>query len=178
MRFQVPIDIYNQVLNVVVIDTNFTTAQFVKEFGLSKGYISEIKNSEAMFLILGKKNQNKDEILFLIFKKKRILKNTLSENINTISHECFHFVHYLLDFMGSKLDSNSEECYAYLMGFVTEKVFDIIYDNVIITAIHNDDDDLYQDNGYTLSEINQMETPPPNFPIDKDNKKNNDSREN
>ena len=49
----------------------------------------------------------------------------------TISHEIFHAASCLLRKRGMKLSSSSEEAYAYLIDWMTDKVYDIIKKNKI-----------------------------------------------
>jgi hypothetical protein len=41
----------------------------------------------------------------------------------TVSHEIFHMAHSLLSGVGMKLSDDSEEAYAYLIGYVTEQFY-------------------------------------------------------
>lgn len=43
-------------------------------------------------------------------------------NTNTICHEAFHVTYEVLKSAGMKLGGKSEEAYAYLIGFVAEKI--------------------------------------------------------
>lgn len=42
---------------------------------------------------------------------------------NTVAHEVFHAVHAILREKGLKLTNASEEAYAYLTGYITEKLW-------------------------------------------------------
>ena len=42
---------------------------------------------------------------------------------NTITHELFHVVHMLLQQKGLKLTDDSQEAYAYLIGYLTEEIY-------------------------------------------------------
>ncbi len=57
---------------------------------------------------------------FLI--RLKINKNT-SKFRATVNHEIFHVVHSLLSGIGMKLTDDSEEAYAYLIGYVTEQFY-------------------------------------------------------
>lgn len=41
----------------------------------------------------------------------------------TVNHEIFHVVHDLLDGIGIKLSNDSEEAYAYVIGYLTEQFY-------------------------------------------------------
>lgn len=43
---------------------------------------------------------------------------------NTIPHEVFHAVHMYLDFLGMELTNESQEAYAYLTGYLNQKIFE------------------------------------------------------
>ena len=43
-----------------------------------------------------------------------------------LGHECFHAVTHLIDSIGMYLDDSSEEAYAYLYGYLFQKIFDIL----------------------------------------------------
>lgn len=47
--------------------------------------------------------------------------NTL---FNTITHEVFHAVHMCLDYLGMSLTNESQEAYAYLTGYLNQKIFE------------------------------------------------------
>lgn len=43
-------------------------------------------------------------------------------NPGTIAHEAFHATYSILDYVGAKLSDDSEECFAYLLDFITQKI--------------------------------------------------------
>ncbi len=43
-------------------------------------------------------------------------------NAGVISHECFHIVHHIMKNIGARLTDDSEECYAYLLSLISDKV--------------------------------------------------------
>ena len=52
-----------------------------------------------------------------------------SDNYGTLSHEIFHYATGLMWKIGMELViEKSDEAYAYLVGYITEKVFDMIRD--------------------------------------------------
>lgn len=56
------------------------------------------------------------------------LKNIPSnlEDINTLTHEAFHITVYLLEGKGVKFDINNHEQYAYLNGYINQKIFETL----------------------------------------------------
>lgn len=47
----------------------------------------------------------------------------------TIAHEVFHSASFVLDLVGIKLDiDKNDEAYAYLIGFITDKIYEGIYE--------------------------------------------------
>ena len=55
---------------------------------------------------------------------------THKSEIGTISHECCHAVNKIFDHIGYRLDMDNDEAYAYLLGWVTQTVYDIWYKEV------------------------------------------------
>lgn len=50
---------------------------------------------------------------------------TTSKDYGILAHEIFHIVTFVLDRVGMSLDINtSDEAYAYLTGYLTEKIYD------------------------------------------------------
>lgn len=49
----------------------------------------------------------------------------------TLAHEIFHAVEFVLRICGMKVSSTSHEAYAYLVGYITEKVLDLIQDECV-----------------------------------------------
>jgi len=62
--------------------------------------------------------EGSDGIINLVIRPK--------SDINTITHEAFHITTGILSDAGLKLCDNSEEAYAYLIGFICEKICDTI----------------------------------------------------
>ena len=52
----------------------------------------------------------------------------LSEDagVNTIAHECFHATMHMLRLKGAKYSHKSEECFAYFLGYLVEKVHNVM----------------------------------------------------
>ncbi len=47
-----------------------------------------------------------------------------SEARGSLAHEIFHAVKWLFDFLGIYLDDNSEEVWAYQVGYITEQIYE------------------------------------------------------
>ncbi len=46
------------------------------------------------------------------------------EDYGTLQHEIFHAVYQILKSIGMSLSDDSEEAYAYLIGYLTEKIYE------------------------------------------------------
>jgi len=68
-------------------------------------------------LILTKEDGSKYESIFLWLG---------DTSHNTIAHEVFHVTSEILRSRSTKLNNNTEETYAYLCGYITEKIYEII----------------------------------------------------
>lgn len=47
---------------------------------------------------------------------------TVADYLNTLTHEIFHAVFYILEHRGLKLTVDSQEAYAYLSGYIMEQI--------------------------------------------------------
>ena len=54
-----------------------------------------------------------------------------TEDKGTLAHEIFHVVCYIMEKVGIILCHESDEAYAYLIGYITKKVYDILKDKKI-----------------------------------------------
>jgi hypothetical protein len=45
-------------------------------------------------------------------------------DVNTIAHEAFHVVEALMEYIGCKLTNSSSEPWAYLLGYIVEKIME------------------------------------------------------
>lgn len=50
---------------------------------------------------------------------------TRKSTIGTITHECSHVVNRIFDHIGYSLDMKNDEAHAYLLEWITQKVYDI-----------------------------------------------------
>lgn len=53
----------------------------------------------------------------------------MSSDKNIISHEIFHITHRMLEYVGHKFSTDNSEVPALLNGYLTEIIFNMIYDN-------------------------------------------------
>lgn len=49
-----------------------------------------------------------------------------TDDKGTIAHEIFHIAYYIMERVGISLCHESDEAYAYLIGYITNKVEDIL----------------------------------------------------
>lgn len=102
MKFTVPI--YDRDIRIVVCEDIKTSLEFIlyKEFDGEEHWI------EATVL-----EDNKGYINIIIKP---------NASINTICHEALHVVSFILSHAGMKFCEKSEEGYAYLIGYIAEKI--------------------------------------------------------
>lgn len=48
---------------------------------------------------------------------------TTPENMGVLAHEIFHAVELIMDHIGMKLTSDTSEAFAYLVGYITKKIY-------------------------------------------------------
>ena len=99
---KIKIPIYGRQLRIVICD-NIQTG--LKKLGLEVFDGEEVEASVV---------EDQDGIINLVISP--------DADINTICHESFHIANGILDDAGMKLCDNSEEAYAYLIGWVSEIV--------------------------------------------------------
>lgn len=83
------------------------------------------KDIQSGFKKLGLEDVNGDELEASVVEDDNGVINLIirpDADINTICHESFHIANGVLDDAGMKLCDNSEEAYAYLVGWVAEQV--------------------------------------------------------
>lgn len=59
-----------------------------------------------------------------MFKSGQTCVRFVKDNEGLIAHEVFHAVCALMEHIGAKLNRDSEECYAYLIGYITRKIYE------------------------------------------------------
>ena len=85
-----------------------------KKFGVSEGSLFEHS------LKLGQCTQFKNGQVLV--RMPNIPKTP--KDYNTLQHEIFHATTNIMNHIGSKLDEESEEPWAYFIGFLTQKVYE------------------------------------------------------
>lgn len=109
----IEIPIYKAVINVAV---DKTCADAIGLGELMEEYFGHFKaESENWF---GAYLNNPEANLYCIVLAKDV-------TINTISHECFHAVMHIMKEKGIVYSAKSEECFAYVLGWLVEKVLDV-----------------------------------------------------
>lgn len=100
-KVRVKVPIYERTLLIIVTDS--VDAELKEAAGEADGW-----PAEASVLV-----NNHGEIVIIIRP---------DANTNTICHETFHVVYEILKTAGVRLSSKSEEAFAYLCGFISEKI--------------------------------------------------------
>ena len=102
MKFNVPI--YDRDIRIVVCEDIRTSLEFIsyKEFDGEEDWVEAtvIEDNKGFINIVIKPNAS----------------------INTICHESLHVVSFILSHAGMKFSEKSEEGYAYLIGYIAEKI--------------------------------------------------------
>ena len=84
--------------------------------------VERSKTSAAVWQMENKQGRCESIIDFKLKLKKD------SFSMNTIAHECQHVTFDIMEYIGMELDyKTNHEAFCYLMGHVTEKVYEIIY---------------------------------------------------
>lgn len=116
------IPIYGWDVPLVFFPTEKTFTAYVNKLGISetsKQYIiSEYKKRMWMDAILFKVSEG----CLMVFHR-RMLKDTVPNCMGTIAHEAFHLTCEILHKSGVKLTDDSEEAFAYLLGFITHGIY-------------------------------------------------------
>jgi hypothetical protein len=99
---KIKIPIYGRELRIVIADNVQT--------GLKKLGLDEFEGDEVEACVV----EDEDGVINLVIQP--------DAGVNTIAHEAFHIANGVLDDVGMKLCENSEEGYAYLIGWVAEQI--------------------------------------------------------
>ena len=118
-NFIIPFIIYPFDVMVSVNQTDDELLKSVKQFGLNRNDISEILNLhetvKARTLMLLTTNQT-----FIRLKSKP----KKASEYGTLQHEIFHAIDFIFRKIGISLSADSDEAYAYLIGYLTEKIYE------------------------------------------------------
>lgn len=101
---------YDSMVKALKEDGEFFTKEFVEHIESNKSTIEPVTNGAITVT-------NGFESLIILGKQTDYLNFH-----NSLSHEVFHTVHATLKRKGFKLTNASEEAYAYLTGWITEKI--------------------------------------------------------
>lgn len=119
INFLVPLQVYPFDIMVSIDQTDEQLLKSVKKYGINSNDIEEIinlpKTVKGRTLIIYGTNQT---FIRLIKHPKK------PTDYNALHHEIFHAVDFILRKIGIKLSQDSDEAYAYLIGYVTEKIYE------------------------------------------------------
>lgn len=118
-NFIIPLIIYPFDVMISIGQTDIELIKSVKKYGLTKDDIHEL-------LDLPTTLQGRAVLLFetnhSFIRLKKSPKTT--KEFGTLAHEIFHSVDFILRTIGITLSKDSDEAYAYLIGYLTEKIYD------------------------------------------------------
>jgi hypothetical protein len=110
---EINIELYNKKFTLIIGDNNYWIKHLRKK-GVSKKECKWLDNEEP----LGACMYTKKSGMFMLLRK--------NSDINTVSHECLHMCARIMDSSDINLNYDTEEAYAYLLGFLTKKVYDTL----------------------------------------------------
>ena len=115
ISFGIDVSIYNTYVIVVIGQSKYINKCLSKR-GLKKIDISNVKGAAGYTFQL-------EEGILLWLKQKPPF---TAFNMGCLVHEIFHCTEFILSRVGLKLSKKSDEAYAYLMGYITENIFNTI----------------------------------------------------
>ena len=115
MKFIVPIDVYDTDV-LVYFGKPKKFLKYIKP-KIDKETYQEIKNAIFVSNGFAVESKTRQNILFM-----PAVPNTVKEYA-TLAHEIFHIVTAILSARDIPLDRNTEECYAYLIGWITKCIY-------------------------------------------------------
>lgn len=116
----IPIDLYcRDILFVFGDEPSFRKA--IRKFHTQEQTDKIIENAAIDEHSTGKTIYNQVHNAFIVWMPR--LPQTAAE-LGTLSHEIFHAVQALMINIGASLSDDSEEAYAYLIGYLTKKVLE------------------------------------------------------
>lgn len=116
------IDISN---NVLLADVEIPMYKICINVAIGKTCVDAMKESENLSEALTKwSDWENTTAAYIYHSKKNIHAIVISEeaSVGTVAHECFHAVMTTLQLKGIKYSQKSEECFAYVLGYLTDKV--------------------------------------------------------
>lgn len=115
IRFVVDVSIYNTYVIVVIGKSKYIN-KYLSKHGFKKIDTSSTEGAAGYTFQL-------EEGILLWLKQKPPF---TAFNIGCLVHEIFHCTEFILSRAGIKLSKKSDEAYAYLMGYITENIFNTI----------------------------------------------------
>ena len=111
----------------LMVSFNQSDKDFIKSFN---DYDLDFENDVILTLEQTKTNQGRT-ILFptgpLVMRLNYFPKSP--EEFGMLAHEIFHVVEFILQRVNVKLSRKSDECFAYMIGFYTKEIFELINKN-------------------------------------------------
>ena len=112
ISFGIDVSIYNTYVIVVIGQSKYINKCLSKR-GLKKIDISNVKGAAGYTFQL-------EEGILLWLKQKPPF---TAYHMGCLAHEIFHCAEFILSKVGIKLSNKSDEAYAYLIGYITENIF-------------------------------------------------------
>ena len=112
ISFGIDVSIYNTYIIVVTGQSKYINKCLSKR-GLKKIDISNVKGAAGYTFQL-------EEGILLWLKQKPPFP---AYHMGCLVHEIFHCTEFILSKVGIKLSNKSDEAYAYLIGYITENIF-------------------------------------------------------
>lgn len=118
--FQIEIGTYRRWILVCVNETNDEVERLLTESGFTESEIKKAASAEpdsvsaAMTYVFGNRN------CLVRFK----VEEPTPDFHDCVAHEAFHCAAGILDYVGVKLGSKSEEAYAYLLGYIVKEIYE------------------------------------------------------
>lgn len=112
ITFVVDVSIYNTYVIVVIGDKKHIN-KYLSKHGFKKIDTSDVEGAAGYTFQL-------EEGILLWLKHKPPFP---AYHMGCLVHEIFHCAEFILSKVGIKLSNKSDEAYAYLMGYITENIF-------------------------------------------------------
>jgi hypothetical protein len=110
----------------VMVSINQTDAEFIKSYMKERDITDKTDTRNVCDMTiqegelnLGKTVHMEGNVIIRIFGEIKT-----SKDYNTLVHELFHAMDFILDFRGLHLVDGSDEAYAYMIGYLMEKTMD------------------------------------------------------
>lgn len=83
----------------------------------------ELTDGSDAITISGVLDSNTNKYVTLIILYQPLYKENITHKVGICAHEALHYVASLFDWLGSKLGSDSQEHYCYLLGWATKNIY-------------------------------------------------------